>query len=79
MYPGFPIPIVGPGEKWDTSEPVDDDLIDGEKDLDVEETEVDEEENGQEDEFDGWEIKGVEEDPDFAEEPEVWDEEFNDA
>ncbi len=34
MYPGFPVPKVEPLAIWDTSEPVDDILFDGEDDLD---------------------------------------------
>ena len=51
MYPGFPVPNVEWGVIWDTSKPVDDDMIDGEDDPD-DDSGDEQMEDGEDDDFD---------------------------
>lgn len=51
MYPGFPVLNVEWGAIWDTSEPVDDDLLDGDDDLD-DDSGDEQMEDGEDDNFD---------------------------
>jgi hypothetical protein len=51
MYPGFPVLNVERGAIWDTSEPVDDDLLDGDDDLD-DDSGDEQMEDGEDDDFD---------------------------
>jgi hypothetical protein len=74
MYPGFPVPNVEPLAIWDTSEPVDDDMMVDENshEDDFDEPLDEEKEDGEKDAFDNWGIDGEDEDPDIEEEFDDW-------
>ena len=77
VYPGFPTPNVEIGEIWDTSEPLDDDLVDGEneEDDDLEEPQDEENEDGENDDDENWDVDGGHDEDAKEEEFDDWDDE----
>jgi hypothetical protein len=74
VYPGFPVPNVDVGEIWDTSEAVDDSLMDEENDF-PDELEDTGEEDEEDDEVDFLDIDWEDQDAEDEEEFNDWDEE----